>query len=78
MKFESHVRGQELVQYIENATEREQTLDLDWFRGWFLSMSPVVEQHHLDEMLANMRRALELTGTTRGVWPVVLLLASTR
>lgn len=78
MQFESHVELSEELEYVEDAKDWQQDVNLDWFRGWFESLFPKIESPYLHSMLERMEAALSPHGSTRAVWPVVILLASKR
>ncbi|KPI41104.1 putative S-adenosylmethionine-dependent methyltransferase CRG1 [Cyphellophora attinorum] len=77
MRYDSRVAESEHLELIEDA-DWTQTIDLDWMRGWFQSLSPRVDQRRLLETLEQLEKALAPSGQSRAVWPVSLLLASKR
>ena len=78
MRYESHIDFSDEIEYVEHAKDWQQDVNLNWFRGWFESLFPKIESAYLNDMLQRMGAALGPRGTTRAVWPVVLLLASKR
>lgn len=78
MRFESQVARSDELEYVEDAKDWQQSVDLAWFRGWFESLFPKMDATHLSEMEQRMEAALGPQGSTRAVWPVVILLASKR
>ena len=76
MRYESQIAPTDTVEYVEDAGDWQHEVDLEWFRGWFESLFPKIDGSYLNEMLLKLKEALGPSGTTRAVWPVVLLLAS--
>ncbi|ETN43072.1 uncharacterized protein HMPREF1541_02230 [Cyphellophora europaea CBS 101466] len=76
MRYESQIDFSERVEFVQDASEWQQEVNIDWFRGWFESLFPTISPAYLDDMLPKLGTALGLHGSTRAVWPVVLLLAS--
>lgn len=66
----------DMLEYVEDATEWEQELDLKIFRGWFESIFPRLSDEYLDGQSKRMEEALGgPKGTARAVWPLSLILA---
>ena len=78
MRFQSQVNVTDQVEFLEDVQDWQQDVNLDWFRGWFESLFPKIDAVRLTSMLEAMETALGPRGTTRAVWPVVILLASKR
>jgi SAM-dependent methyltransferase len=76
MRLGSKVGPLDRIEFLEDVKDWQQDVNLDWFRGWFESLSPKVDSIRLDDMLEAMDAALGPQGSTRAVWPVVVLLAS--
>lgn len=76
MRYESQVAHSDEVEYIEDAKDWQQEVDLDWIRGWFDSLFPRVDSGRLNDTLSKLNTALGPQRSTRAVWPVVILLAS--
>jgi SAM-dependent methyltransferase len=76
VRSESQVSHSDQVEYIENAKDWQQQVDLDWIRGWFESLFPTVDTGHLNDTLRKLEAAYGAQKSVRAVWPVVILLAS--
>ena len=75
MQYERQIGPNDILEYVEDAKEWEQDVDLDWFKGWFESLFPRLEDNYLAEKLKRMENALAKKGKTRAVWPLSLILA---
>ena len=76
MQLPPQIGPEDVLRYVDDATEWQHDADLDWFKGYFESIFPKLEDIYLTSQLHKIQAAFGQGGKTRAVWPLSLILAS--
>jgi SAM-dependent methyltransferase len=76
MRYPKQIGTNDVLEFVEDAKEWEYQFDLDWFRGWFESLFPRMNDEYLNSQLGKLEEALGgPKEKTRAIWPLSMILA---